>query len=63
MAYEEAFEGLKLSGVEALMHGDSRAGFWHYPVGINSREYKPNFPGPLQYVNITDVQLYIKKTC
>ena len=66
MAYPSSFGGLKLDNNRSLLLGETREGFWHYPVGVISKDYQPNFPGPTGpriYLEIEDVQLFIKKTC
>jgi len=61
--HPQRFGGLKLVSSPALMHGDTQQDRWFFPIGIISKEYKPYFPGPNPLVNMTDIQLYVKKDC
>ena len=64
MDYPERFGGLKWSGDQALMDGDiDSPSWWHFPVGIILGTFSPYLPGPRGFLNITEVQLFIKKDC
>ena len=61
--YNDCFGGLMKTGINSLMQGDTTPGNWHFPVGIISSGYNPYFPGPRNFINITNVQLFVKKDC
>jgi hypothetical protein len=66
LAYPDSFGGLKLSGLTpttSLVHGDTREGFWYYPVGVILKSFQPFFPGPKDLLNIEEIQLFVQKKC
>ena len=60
--FNDSFGGLMKTGTKSLMKGDTTID-WYYPVGIISKDYNPYFPGPRIFLNITNVQLFVKKDC
>jgi hypothetical protein len=55
--------GKGLTPTTSLIHGDTREGFWHYPVGVISKSFQPFFPGPKDLLNIEEIQLFVQKKC
>jgi len=64
ISYPTGFIGMKRDdNNNALIIAEITPGWWFYPVGVISKKFKPYFPGPRGFFNISEIRFYVKKDC
>jgi hypothetical protein len=54
---------MMLDNYYALIKAHTITDAWFYAVGVINQQFKPFFPGPHSFFNISEVQFYVRKDC